>query len=100
MPPHRFINGLPVSSYTYTHIVSGREIGREEKNRLFCAAAEWEQKTNGGSYIRERQNERDRDRKRKEGQQERQSAKGEALSDGEMAGKRHGVKEWEVLQGV
>lgn len=67
--PCRFINRLPVSSHTYTHSERERDSGGEKK--LFCAAAEWEQKTNGGSYIRERQNERDRDRKRKEGQEER-----------------------------
>lgn len=43
-----------------------RQAGRQGGEKQFCAAAEWEQKTNGGSYIRERQNERDR--KRKEGQ--------------------------------
>lgn len=31
--PHRFINRLPVSSHTYTHIVSGRETGREAGGR-------------------------------------------------------------------
>lgn len=104
---HRFINRLPVSSHTYTQRAGEREReregrrGREKKNRLFCAAAEWEQKTNGGSYIRERQNERDRDGKRKEGQQERPTATGETLSDGEAVRKQVRLKvlKNELLQG-
>ena len=44
---HRFINKLHVSSLTYAHIE------RQRVKRQCCAAAEWEQKRNGGSYIRE-----------------------------------------------
>lgn len=87
--PRRFINRLPGSSHTYTH--SERKTGRE-KNRAFCAATEWEQKTNGGSYIREWQAERDGDRRRKRGQQERRAAKGATLCDREVGRKQAGLK--------
>lgn len=80
---HRFISRLPVNSRTYAHSKQGRETARK-KNRLFCAAVVWEQKTNGGSYIREKQNERERGRKRTEGQQERRETKGKTLGDGEV----------------
>lgn len=60
-----------------------RQAGRQGGEKQFCAAAEWEQKTNGGSYIRERQN-------------ERRAAKGETLGDGEVeknTSEIEGVKE-------
>lgn len=76
---------------THIHIVNARQTGRE-KNRAFCAATEWEQKTNGGSYIREWQAERDGDRRRKRGQQERRAAKGATLCDREVGRKQAGLK--------
>ena len=75
-------------TYSYARhgeTTAGREAGAKERN-CCCAAAEWEQKTNGGSYIRERQNERDGERR------EKGAAEGEIVGDGGTS-EIEGVKE-------